>query len=202
LAGGVSTDLFIFVRQFEQAQIADVALVMSDNAFIEPLAKAGFEKFIGEIFAPERAVFDASLGHGAVEVEHSNETGPGAAPIRDGQDGAAMGEQTAEDMMAILPNAFGDNERGIGIELAKDFHAHLLGIDEAMLLFFVERMGAYDLPAFGFEGFGEDSFHFGLFRPAFLVCGKAKVAIGEEIGVFWLKTLHIHAETQASARLV
>ena len=104
--------------------------------------------------------------------------------------------------MAVLPDTFGDDERGIGIELAKYFHAHLLRIDETMLLLFVERMGADDVPTFGFESFAEDGFHFGLFGPAFLVCGKTKVAIGEEIGVLCLKTLHIGAEAWALARLV
>ena len=104
--------------------------------------------------------------------------------------------------MAVLPDAFGDNQWGIRIELAEDFHAHLLGINEAVLLFLIEGMGANDVPAFGFDGFGEDGFHSGLFRPAFLICGKAKIAIGEQISVFGLKTLHILVETEASARLV
>jgi len=71
-----------------------------------------------------------------------------------------------------------------------------------VLLLLVEWMGADDVPAFGFEGFGEDGFHFGLFGPAFLICGKTKIAVGEEVGVFGFKTLHIHAEAETSARLV
>src|SRR5215470_3615797 len=98
--------------------------------------------------------------------------------------------------MAVLPNAFGNDERGIGIKLAEDFHAHLLRIDEAMLLYLVEWMGAHDVPAFGFKGFGEYGFHFGLFGPAFLICGKAKVAVGEEVGVIGLKTLHISVRSR------
>src|SRR5215469_5807943 len=107
-----------------------------------------------------------------------------------------MGEQTAENVMAVLPDAFGNDKRGIRIEFAKDFHAHLLGINEAMLLFLVERMRADNVPTFGFKGFGEDSFHFGLFGPAFLICGKAKVAVGEEVGVIGLKTLHISVRSR------
>jgi hypothetical protein len=202
LARGVFADLLILVRHFEQAQITNMTLVVGDDTFLEPSAEPVFEKFICEIFTPERTVFDAGLGHGTIEVEHADEARPSTAPIGDGQDGAAMGEQTSEKVMAVLPNAFGDDEWGIGIELAKDFHPHLLGIDETMLLLFVERMSADDIPAFGFEGFGEDGFHFGLFRPAFLVCGKTKIAIGEKVGVFGLKTLHIHSEAQASARLI
>ena len=104
--------------------------------------------------------------------------------------------------MAVLPDALGNDKWSSGIELLEHFHAHFLGIDETVLLFVIERMSADDVPAFGFECFGEDGFHFGLFRPAFLICGKTKVAIGEKIGVFGFETLHIHTEAEASARLV
>ena len=104
--------------------------------------------------------------------------------------------------MAVLPDAFGDDERCIGIEITENFHTQLLGIDEAMLLFFIERMGADNRPAFGFEGFGQHGFHFRLFGPAFLIGGKAKVAIGQKISVFGFQTVHNQTEAEASARLV
>src|SRR5439155_14670845 len=119
-------------------------------------AEAGFEKFIGEIFAPERAVLDARLGHRTVEIEHADKAGPGSTPVRHSQNWSAMGQQSTKNVMTILPDAFGDDEWGIRIEFAKNFHAHLLGIDEAMLLFLVERMRADNVPAFGFKGFGEN----------------------------------------------
>lgn len=111
-----------------------------------------------------------------------------------------MSEQTTENVMAILPDTFGNDKGGIGIKFAEDFHAHFLGIDEAMLLLFVERMGADDGPAFRLEGFGEDAFHFGLFGPAFLVGDNAKIAVGDEINLFRFEALHILFEAEASAR--
>ena len=45
---------------------------MGDFAGGEPLAQAAFEEAVGKVEAPEGAVFNTSLGEGAVEVEHSH----------------------------------------------------------------------------------------------------------------------------------
>src|SRR5262249_35171494 len=102
---------------------------------------------------------------------------------------AAMGKQAIEDMVAVLPHAFGNNERRLGVKPAENFHSHLLGINEAVLLFHVVRMGSNNGPAFGFQGLGENSLHFGLLGPALLVCGKAEVPVGHEISLAGFKTM-------------
>ncbi len=160
-----------------------MALVVGEAAGLEPLAEALSKEGVREILAPEGAVGDAGLGQGAVEIQHADQAGPGAAPIGDGEDGAAMGVKPGQDVMAVLPDGFGHDQRGAGIEFAEDFHAHLLGIDEAVLFGRVKGMGADAGPAFGFEGLGEEGLHFGLDGPAFLVGGQAQVAAGHEVNV-------------------
>ena len=59
-------------------------------AGLEPRAQALEEEGVGEILAPKRAVGHARLGQRAVEVEHADEAGPGAAPVRHGEDRSAM----------------------------------------------------------------------------------------------------------------
>ena len=49
------------------------------------------EERVGEFFAPERAVLDAGFGQGGIEVQHPDQPGPGAAPVRDGEDRARGG---------------------------------------------------------------------------------------------------------------
>src|ERR1051325_1136084 len=70
--------------------------------------------------------------------------------------------------MAVLPNAFRDDKRGLGVELAKNFHPHLLRVYEPVPLRRVITMRVHRRPAFRFERAGEDCFHFFLLRPAFL----------------------------------
>lgn len=105
-----------------------------------------------------------------------------------------MREQSVENVMAVLPDAFGDDERRVRVKLAKDLHAHLLRIDEAVAPGLVERMRADDGPALGLERLDEDGFHRGLGGPAFLVGRSAKVAIGHEVNVTrleWCWSLHV-----------
>ena len=44
-----------------------------------------------------------------------------------------MGDQPVEQVVRILPDRFGDDERGRWVDAGKDLHALLLGADEAML---------------------------------------------------------------------
>ena len=161
-----------------------MALVVGDHAFLEPLAEAVPEEVVLEVLAPQRAVADAGLGQGAVQIQHADQAGPGAAPVGDGEDRAAMGGQAGQDVMAVLPDALGHDQRGIRVELAEHLHAHLLRINEAVLLLLVERMRAHDRPALGFQGLGEDGFHLRLLGPAFLVGREAQVAAGNQVNVF------------------
>ncbi len=80
-----------------------------------------------------------------------------------------MIDQTVKHVMGVLPDGFGDNERGFGIDIAEDFHAFLLGTNEAVLLVRLVGMGADDLVAAGFDGTNQGRLHSFLCRPADLV---------------------------------
>ena len=95
-----------------------------------------------------------------------------------------MGGQAGQHVMAVLPDALGHDQRGVRVEFAEDLHAHLLRINEAVLLLLVEGMRAHDRPAFGLEGLGEDGFHLRLLGPAFLVGREAQIAAGDQVNVF------------------
>ena len=62
--------------------------------------------------------------------------------------GPAMRDQAGEDVMAVLPDRLGDDERRVGGNVAEDFHAVLLAVDEAVAFLLVEGMGALDRAAF------------------------------------------------------
>ena len=89
--GGLFAELFVGDGQFEETQVFDVALVVGDNAFGEPLPQASFEIGVGKIFAPQRAVADAGFGERAVEIQHADQPGPGAAPIGERQNRSFVG---------------------------------------------------------------------------------------------------------------
>jgi hypothetical protein len=78
----------------------------------------------------------------------------------------------------------GPRWRRVGGNLAEDFHAVLLAIDEAVALGLVEGMRALDFVAFLFDGGGEVLFHFGLRGLAGSVGGDAEVATGDEVDDF------------------
>src|ERR1041385_4270775 len=89
--------------------------------------------------------------------------------------------------MAVLPNAFRDDKRGLGVELAKNFHPHLLRVYEPVPLRRVITMRAHRRPAFRFERAGEDGLHFFLLWPAFLVRAQAQVAVGHKVHLPWIR---------------
>ena len=104
-----------------------------------------------------------------------------------------MREQAGQHMMAVLPDALGHDQRRVRVQLAKNLHAHLLRINEAVLLFAVIRMGAHHRPALGLERPGQRGLHLGLLGPAFLVGGKAQVAVGHQIDVFGFERSGFHS---------
>ena len=100
-----------------------------------------------------------------------------------------MGEQAVEQVMAVLPDALRDDERRAGVQLAEHLHAHLLRINEPVLLGRVVGMCANGLPTFGLEGRDKHGFHPGLFRPAFLVGTEAQVAVGHQTNLLRFQSL-------------
>ena len=100
-----------------------------------------------------------------------------------------MGEQAVEQMMAVLLDALRDDERRAGVQLAEHLYAYLLRINEPVLLCLIERVCADCPPSLGFQSLGQNGFHSGLFRPAFLVGGEPQVAIRHQIYLFGLELI-------------
>ncbi|MFM1942848.1 MAG: hypothetical protein RI897_1830 [Verrucomicrobiota bacterium] len=122
------------------------------GAFIEPLLEVGGELGVGEVFAPESGEWDAGFGEAAVEVEHTDEAGPSAGPVSDCEDGSLVGGEAVEDVMGVLPDRFGDDEGGFGVDIAEDFETFFLGADESVFFLGFVGVGTDDLPALGFDG--------------------------------------------------
>ena len=124
---------------------------VGDAAGGQPGAEPLEESLVAEVIAPEGAVLHACLGEGAVEVEHADETGPGAAPVRDGQDRTLMGEESLQEMVAVLPDCLGNDDRGVLGDVAEDLHAVLLAVDEAVAFLRIEAVTAADRAPFLFH---------------------------------------------------
>jgi hypothetical protein len=150
------------------------------RAGLQPAGEAVEEIVIVKVVAPERGVFDAGLGQGAVEVEHAHKARPLAAPVGDGQDRAAMAHEAREQVVRILPHRLGYDERGIGIELGEDREALLLRGDETVFDRRLVRVGPDELAAEAGHRGGEPFFHGGLGGPADLIGRLAQIAIGHE----------------------
>jgi len=155
--------------------------VVADLPLFEPGAEPVEEEGVGEILAPERAVFDAGLGERAVQVEHADQAGPGAAPVGEREDRAFVGGETVQDVVTVLPDGLGDNERRLRRQPAEDFHAVLLAVDEAVPLFGVEGVGPFHGPAELLQRGTDLLFHRHLGGLAVAVCGNAKVSVGKEV---------------------
>ena len=148
--------------------------------FVKPGVEIFGEVIIGEIIGPDGGVFDAGLGERAIEIEHADEAGPGAAPVGSGENGALMREQAGENMMRVLPNGFSDDERRFRVDRAEDFHAFFLRLNEAVLLIRLVRVRANEFVAFALDGLAKGGFHLFLRGPADLICGEAEIATGDE----------------------
>ena len=94
-----------------------------------------------------------------------------------------MGGQARQNVVGVLPDGLRHNHRGVRVEVAEHLDAHLLRVNEAVLLLFVERMRAHDGPALGFQGPGQAGFHLRLLGPALQVGRKAQVAAGHHVNM-------------------
>ena len=91
-----------------------------------------------------------------------------------------MGGEAGEDVVGELPNRFGHDEGGVGVDVFEDLHAVLLAFDEAVS-FVGDGVGALDGEAFGCDGGGELGFHVMLDGPAGEVSDEAEVSAGDEL---------------------
>jgi len=118
-----------------------------------------------------------------------------AAPIGDCENGPLVSGQAMQDVMAVLPNRFGDYERRRGRNILEDRHAIFLRIDETVLFRGIKRMAALDSKAKTVDRFGDGGFHSGLRRPTHPVGGKTKIATcdqnhGLRHGSYFYKLAH------------
>ena len=91
-----------------------------------------------------------------------------------------MGEKTLKEMVTVLPDCLCYDNRCIFRDVAENFHAVLLAVDETVTFLGIESMAAPDLASLLFNGLDQQGFH-GLLRLlAFLVGGGAKIAIGDK----------------------
>ncbi len=151
-----------------------------DGSGGQPRAEALKEGLVAEVVAPEGTVLHACLGQGAVEIEHADEPRPGAAPVGDGQDRALVGEQTLQEMVAILPDRLGNDDWRILRDIAEDLHAVLLAVDETVAPLGVESVSAANFAAFFLDGLDQQSLHGLLGFLAFLVGRGAEIAVGDQ----------------------
>ena len=157
--------------------VADIVL---DGLAREPAAEVPEEELVCEIAAPERAVGDAGLGEGGVEVEHADEAGPLAAPVGDGEDRPAMRIEAGENVVGVLPDGFDDDERRFGRQFAEHLHAVLLAVDEAVAFDGVAGVAAAHLASFVPDGSHDGLFGLRLGRPADLIGGGAQISAGND----------------------
>ena len=157
-------------------------MVRRSSQRFSPLQK----EIVGEIFAPQRVVVHAGLGQRSVEIEHADQAGPFAAPVGDGQDRALMRIQPVQHMMTVLPDGLHHHQRRGARDIAKNLHAVLLAVDEAVLLGGIEWMAAPHLAAGSADGRHDGCFHAFLRRPAFWLADSRKsplATITIELGI-------------------
>ncbi len=106
--------------------------VMGDTSLVDPFSKARNEIFVIEVFAPESAEFNPGLDEGAIEIEKTDQAGPLAAPVRDGQDGASMAAHAWQHVMAVLPGGRSEDKIRFRIDTGENIHSHPLAGDEAV----------------------------------------------------------------------
>ena len=79
-----------------------------------------------------------------------------------------MTTQASEDVVAVLPDRLGDDQRRVGIDALEHVHAHALAVNEPVLESFVVVVRPFDRPAFTRKGGGQLLFEFVLCRPTHL----------------------------------
>ena len=87
-----------------------------------------------------------------------------------------MGVESAQNVMAVLPHGFDDDERRTGRDVAKNLHPVFLTVNESVPLGGVVGVAAPDLPSFPLDGSGHSPFDLLLRRPALLIRREAKIA--------------------------
>src|SRR5262245_61581055 len=98
-----------------------------------------------------------------------------------------MRRQPGENMMRVLPDGFGNNERRSRINVLKYFQAFSLRINEAVLGFGIVGVCTHQFVTLGSKRRGECDLHFLLGWPANLIGRKAQVTAGDELDLVLLE---------------
>src|SRR5205823_1669706 len=128
-------------------QRVNVARIMIQLFAIQPTLQPIQKKSVTEVDAPERVISHGCLGKRAIQIKHADQTGPLAAPVRHGENWTAVGIQAVQHVMAVLPYSFYNDQRSVVRDLAKNFHAILLVVDETVLFDGIEGVTAADFAA-------------------------------------------------------
>ncbi len=180
LARQLPAEIFSAGGQLEVGERLRVAGVVHHRLAVQPLAQARQEAFVLERLRPQRGVRHTGFGEGAVQIEHAHQAGPLAAPVGDGENGALVGKQAAENVVGVLPHSLHHNQRSRRRNVLEDLHPLLLAADEPVFQILVVRVSAAYFPSKAADGFRNGVFHFLLSRPADLVRGQSQVAGGNE----------------------
>src|SRR5450755_2133472 len=103
-----------------------MARVMFQGFAAQPAAQAVAEEIVCEIGAPQGAIRNARLGERTIQIQQADEARPLAAPVGDREDGAAMRRKPGQQMMAVLPDRFDNDERRMFGNVAEYLHTALL----------------------------------------------------------------------------
>ena len=88
-----------------------------------------------------------------------------------------MSVEAVQQVVAVLPHRFYDHERRVPRDVAEDFHAALLGVDEAVVFLRIDFVAANDFASPSRDGGGDGLLGLELSGPACLVGRNTKIAI-------------------------
>ena len=138
---------------------------------------------------------DACLSQTAVQVQHSDQSGPAAAPVSNRQNRTSMMEKSSQHVMGVLPDGFDHDDRGLRWNLAENVDAVALAVDKAVLLFGLERVCAFYVASQFLHGVDESLLDRLLRGPAHLVGGQAQVTTGDQE----IRTRHLGPHSECGA---
>ena len=164
---------------FYVGQRHDMVGGMPELPFLEPAAERIAERFVGEVFTPQRGIFLPGLGERGVEIQQPDQPRPLARPVRHGENRTFVRKQSREHMMRVLPRGLGDDQRRRAIDAREHIHPFALRADEAVILLGLELM-VNEFIAGIIDGLMQRFFHLGLGWPAAAIGRWRQIAAGDE----------------------
>src|SRR6185312_17434798 len=166
--------------QLQIFQWTSVTVIVHQTLALQPAPQSVQKEFILKIEAPERAVRNTGFRERAIQVQHSHQPRPLAAPVRDSKNRSLATDEPAQNVLGVLPDRFHYHYRRIFGDIAEDLQPITLAIDKAMAFFGVEGMSTAHAVAFPADGVHYRFFGLFLRIPADAVSGEAQVAVRNE----------------------